>query len=160
MKRKNIRLLPPIALDERQRQQMYQIEHRGFWFAYFGILALLLLEILTNASGILIGCTTILLLALSIYMECCCIRRGLWDWRQAQPEKQCLDEHDWRCLYLCLYAVRLHKKRLFCQFSCADVLMRPDCRLLYVYSDLCSVVCHRSHMQQTQCALRRSVRRG
>ena len=81
MKRKNIRLLPPIALDERQRQQMYQIEHRGFWFAYFGILALLLLEILTNASGILIGCTTILLLALSIYMECCCIRRGLWDWR-------------------------------------------------------------------------------
>ena len=30
MKRKNIRLLPPIALDERQRQQMYQIEHRGF----------------------------------------------------------------------------------------------------------------------------------
>lgn len=81
MKRKNIRLLPPIALDERQRQQMYQIEHRGFWFAYFGILALLLLEILTNASGILIGCTTILLLALSIYTECCCIRRGLWDWR-------------------------------------------------------------------------------
>ena len=68
MKRKNIRLLPPIALDERQRQQMYQIEHRGFWLAYFGILALLLLEILTNASGILIGCTTILLLALSIYM--------------------------------------------------------------------------------------------
>lgn len=81
MKRKNIRLLPPIALDERQRQQMYQIEHRGFWLAYFGILALLLLEILTNASGILIGCTTILLLALSIYTECCCIRRGLWDWR-------------------------------------------------------------------------------
>lgn len=78
MKRKNIRLLPPIALDERQRQQMYQIEHRGFWFAYFGILALLLLEILTNASGILIGCTTVLLLALSIYTECCCIRRGLW----------------------------------------------------------------------------------
>ena len=25
MKRKNIRLLPPIALDERQRQQMYQL---------------------------------------------------------------------------------------------------------------------------------------
>lgn len=55
MKRKNIRLLPPIALDERQKQQMYQIEHRGFWLAYFGILALLLLEILTSASGILIG---------------------------------------------------------------------------------------------------------
>ena len=81
MKRKNIRLLPPIALDERQKQQMYQIEHHGFWLAYFGILALLLLEILTNASGILIGCTTVLLLALSIYMEFCCIRRGLWDWR-------------------------------------------------------------------------------
>lgn len=81
MKRKNIHLLPPIALDERQKQQMYQIEHRGFWFAYFGILALLLLEVLTNSSGIIIGCTTVLLLALSGYTEFCCIRRGLWDWR-------------------------------------------------------------------------------
>ena len=77
MKRKNIHLLPPIALDERQKQQMYQIEHRGFWFAYFGILALLLLEVLTNTPSIIVGCTTVLLLALSGYTEFCCIRRGL-----------------------------------------------------------------------------------
>lgn len=81
MKQKQFHLLPPIALDERQAQQMYQIEHRGFWFAYFGILALLLVEILTNSPALPIGCTTALLLALSIYTEFCCIRRGLWDWR-------------------------------------------------------------------------------
>lgn len=81
MKQKQFHLLPPIALDERQTQQMYQIEHRGFWFAYFGILALLLVEILTNSPALPIGCTTALLLALSIYTEFCCIRRGLWDWR-------------------------------------------------------------------------------
>lgn len=81
MKRNQFHLLPPIALDERQTQQMYQIEHRGFWFAYFGILVLLLIEILTNSPFLLIGCTTALLFALSIYTEFCCIRRGLWDWR-------------------------------------------------------------------------------
>ncbi len=59
--KKNIRLLPPIALDERQKQQMYQIEHRGFWFAYFGILALPLMS--------MIGAICIFIFTLLLYTK-------------------------------------------------------------------------------------------
>ena len=72
-------------LDEMQEQKLLKIEHRGFWIAFWGIVAAVYVQIAIghNDFTYIGGEATVLLLS-SLYVLVDCIRNGIWD-RKLKP---------------------------------------------------------------------------
>lgn len=72
-------------LDERQEQTLKEIESRGFWLAFFGLFAALVVEQIVygwefeQKAGELI-----VFLALAVYIMYGCLKNGIWD-RHLKP---------------------------------------------------------------------------
>lgn len=69
-------------LDERQELKLLQIEHNGCWLAFWGLLLVILIQILSGNDGIRnIGGEGIVFMCLAFYILISCIRNGIWDRR-------------------------------------------------------------------------------
>lgn len=68
-------------LDEMQEQKLLQIEHNGFWLAFWGIIISIIVQMFifgqSNWQSI-IGELALLFL-ISIYTLVACIKNGIWD---------------------------------------------------------------------------------
>ncbi|MGC6177489.1 DUF6773 family protein [Lacrimispora sp. 38-1] len=75
-------------LDEMQEQKLLKIEHYGFWFVYWGLLAAILLQV-TLAADVKnlfhnIAGEWLVFMFVSIYMLIACLINGIWD-RKLKP---------------------------------------------------------------------------
>lgn len=70
-------------LDEMQEQKLLRVEHNGVWLAFWGLLAVMIIQMLIYGVGIrqqLVG-EWIVFMCLAVYMLIGCIRIGVWDRR-------------------------------------------------------------------------------
>lgn len=68
-------------LDEMQEQKLLKIEHNGYWLAWTGLLAAILIQgCLGGTFRELIGELVVLLL-ICLYLVVDCLRNGIWDRR-------------------------------------------------------------------------------
>ena len=70
-------------LDEMQEQKMLRIEHNGCWFAFWGLAAALLIQIIIYGYGddswrYMVG-EWIVFMCLALYIIIDCLRNGIWD---------------------------------------------------------------------------------
>lgn len=65
-------------LDEMQEQALLKIEHNGCWLAYWGLLAVLAVQMLMGAPGSQMLGELIVLLVLCFYIAISCLRKGIW----------------------------------------------------------------------------------
>lgn len=75
-------------LDELQEQKLLKIEHNGVWFAFWGLLAAILVQTVMgigreNLFGDIAG-EWIVFMCLAIYLVVSCMKNGIWD-RRLQP---------------------------------------------------------------------------
>ena len=73
-------------LDEMQEQKLLRIEHNGVWFAFWGLLVVILIQSLNGGANEfrnIIG-ESIVFFGLAIYIVIACIRDGIWD-RSLRP---------------------------------------------------------------------------
>lgn len=70
-------------LDEMQEQKLRRIESGGFWIAYWGLLAVMLIHLFRNGltSGSWLLPEWVLFMGLSLYIVIRCLRGGIWDRR-------------------------------------------------------------------------------
>lgn len=75
-------------LDEMQEQKLLKIEHYGFWFVYWGLLATILLQVTlaTDVKNLFhnIAGEWLVFMFVSIYMLIACLINGIWD-RKLKP---------------------------------------------------------------------------
>ena len=78
-------------LDEQQERKLLEIESRGFWLAFWGILLALIVEtvVMTRDLCAIIG-ELILLMWLALYLAISCTRAGIWDRRADMSRRTCL----------------------------------------------------------------------
>lgn len=70
-------------LDEMQEQKLLNIEHYGCWFAFWGLLISIIVQMILyreNSFRMLAG-EWIVFMCLSLYILIACIRNGIWDRR-------------------------------------------------------------------------------
>ena len=72
-------------LDEMQEQKMLRIERNGCWFAFWGLLAVLSIQIIIYGYGdeswrYMAG-EWIVFMCLALYITIDCLRNGIWDRR-------------------------------------------------------------------------------
>lgn len=66
-------------LDERQEQKLLQIEHNGCWFAFWGLLIAMAVQMIIKVDMRSIAGEWIVFMLLSLYMSVACIKNGIWD---------------------------------------------------------------------------------
>lgn len=66
------------VLDEMQEQTMSKIERRGFWLMWGGLLAAMVIQLLTGNAEKATG-EWVVFMAGCIYTCVECVRNGLWD---------------------------------------------------------------------------------
>lgn len=73
-------------LDEMQEQKLLRIEHNGMWFAFWGLLIAIGVQIFLfgfenwkNVAG-----EWIVFMALAVYVVASCLKNGIWD-RKLEP---------------------------------------------------------------------------
>lgn len=71
MKKKNI-------LDEMQENKLLKIEGMGFWLAFAGLLAIIIIQVLVHPDLRQITGELVVLFAMSIYLIVLCLKNGLW----------------------------------------------------------------------------------
>ena len=73
-------------LDEMQEQKLLKIEHNGMWFAFWGLLAIMLIQVVIGRDNFIrnIAGEWFLLMCLSVYSGVACIKNGIWD-RKLKP---------------------------------------------------------------------------
>lgn len=72
-------------LDELQELKLLKIEHNGCWLAFWGLLAVMLIQIVTgNDSKQNLAGEWIVFMCLAAYLTIECIRNGIWD-RKLKP---------------------------------------------------------------------------
>ncbi len=77
-------------LDEQQERKLLEIESRGFWLAFWGILFALIVEtVAIKDSRAIIG-EWILFMGLALYLAISCMRAGIWDRRADMSRRTCL----------------------------------------------------------------------
>ena len=77
-------------LDEQQERKLLEIESRGYWLAFWGLLLALIVEsVVIKDSRAIIG-EWVLLMGLTLYLAISCMRAGLWDRRMDMSRKTCL----------------------------------------------------------------------
>lgn len=72
-------------LDEMQEQKMLKIEHNGCWFAFWGLFAVLFIQVIIYGFGgdswrYMVG-EWIVFMCLALYIVIDCLRNGIWDRR-------------------------------------------------------------------------------
>lgn len=73
-------------LDERQEQTMLKIEHNGFWIAFWGLFASLIIQgFLYGPESKYFAGESVVFTIMSIYITVACIRHGIWD-RHLKPD--------------------------------------------------------------------------
>lgn len=77
-------------LDEQQERKLLEIESRGYWLAFWGLLVTLLVELLVMKDLRAIAGEWILLMGLALYLAISCMRAGVWDRRMDMSRKTCL----------------------------------------------------------------------
>lgn len=77
MKRKN-------NLDERQEQELLRIEHNGMWFAFWALLAAIMLQEFMGAPASQYAGEWVVFMALCLYSAIASVRHGIWD-RHSKP---------------------------------------------------------------------------
>ena len=66
-------------LDEMQEQELLKIEHNGCWLAYWGLLAVIAVQMLMGAPGSQVLGEWIVFMVLALYIVIACLRKGIWD---------------------------------------------------------------------------------
>ena len=77
-------------LDEQQERKLLEIESRGCWLAFWGLLAALIVESVIIADSRSIIGEWILFMSLALYLAIFCGRAGIWDRRMDMSRKTCL----------------------------------------------------------------------
>ena len=77
-------------LDEQQERRLLEIESRGYWLAFWGLLAALLSQMLIYRDAKPVFGEWIVFIVLSLYLGVSCIRAGIWDRRLDMSRKTCL----------------------------------------------------------------------
>lgn len=72
-------------LDERQEQMLLQVEHRGCWLAFWGLLIALIVQFILGRDFTYMAGEWIVFMVLSVYIVGACARRGIWD-RRFKPD--------------------------------------------------------------------------
>ena len=73
-------------LDERQEQILLQIEHRGCWFAFWGLLAVLAVEVfIFHMEPKAVAGEWIIFMCLALYLNFACMKNKIWD-RRLKPD--------------------------------------------------------------------------
>ena len=67
------------VLDERELQELYQIEHFGLWLMYGLLCAGVLVQLLMGAGIRQMAVELAVILVVSVAMIICNVRRGIWD---------------------------------------------------------------------------------
>ncbi|MDD6039553.1 MAG: hypothetical protein PUD20_12270 [bacterium] len=66
-------------LDERQQQTLSQIEHRACYLAYWGLLAVILLQLIVfDGDGKTVMGEWIIFMATAVYLTAACLKHGIW----------------------------------------------------------------------------------
>lgn len=76
-------------LDEMQEAKLLQIEHKGCWLAFWGLLAAMIVELFVfgvENMRYFIG-EWIVFMVLCVYMTDACLRNGIWDRRLKADRK-------------------------------------------------------------------------
>lgn len=68
-------------LDEMQEQELLKIEHNGCWLAFWGLLAVMAVQMVMRVPGRQMLGEWIVFMALSLYIAIACLRKGIWDRR-------------------------------------------------------------------------------
>ena len=77
-------------LDEQQERKLLEIESRGCWLVFWGLLLALIVEsVVIKDSRAIIG-EWILFMGLALYLGISCIRAGIWDRRMDMSSKTSL----------------------------------------------------------------------
>ena len=66
-------------LDEMQEQALLKIEHNGCWLAYWGLLAVIAVQMVMRVPGRQMLGEWIVFMVLSLYLCIACLRKGIWD---------------------------------------------------------------------------------
>ena len=77
-------------LDEQQERRLLEIESRGYWLAFWGLLAVWMAEMLIFKDMKVVIGELILFLGVSLYLGISCIRAGIWDRRLDMSRRTCL----------------------------------------------------------------------
>ena len=67
------------TLDEMQEQELLKIEHNGCWLAFWGLLAVMAVQMVMGVPGTQMLGEWIVFMALSLYIVIACLRKGIWD---------------------------------------------------------------------------------
>ncbi|MCM1039683.1 MAG: hypothetical protein NC434_10200 [Ruminococcus sp.] len=70
-------------LDEMQEQKLLQIEHNGYWLAFWGLFISLIVQLLIYGPGCFENCVGewIVFMCIAVYMVAACLKNGIWDRR-------------------------------------------------------------------------------
>lgn len=77
-------------LDEQQERKLLEIESRGCWLAFWGLLLALIVESLAIKDSRAIIGEWILFMGLALYLAISCSRAGIWDRRMDMSRKTCV----------------------------------------------------------------------
>ena len=77
-------------LDEQQERKLLEIESRGCWLAFWGLLLALIVEsVVIKDLRAIIG-EWVLFMGLVLYLAISCMRAGIWDRRADMSRRTCL----------------------------------------------------------------------
>ena len=77
-------------LDGQQERKLLEIESRGCWMAFWGLVIALFVEALVIRDVRAIAGEWILFMGLAVYLTVSCIRAGIWDRRMDMSRKTIL----------------------------------------------------------------------
>ena len=66
-------------LDEMQEQALLKIEHNGCWLAFWGLLAVMAIQMVMGVPGTQMLGEWIVFMVLGLYIVIACLRKGIWD---------------------------------------------------------------------------------
>ena len=66
-------------LDEMQEQELLKIEHNGCWLAFWGLLAVMAIQMVMGVPGTQMLGEWIVFMVLALYLVIACLRKGIWD---------------------------------------------------------------------------------
>ena len=66
-------------LDEMQEQALLKIEHNGCWLAFWGLLAVMAIQMVMGVPGTQMLGEWIVFMVLALYLVIACLRKGIWD---------------------------------------------------------------------------------
>ena len=66
-------------LDEMQEQELLKIEHNGCWLAFWGLLAVMVIQMVMGVPGAQMLGEWIVFMVLALYLVIACLRKGIWD---------------------------------------------------------------------------------